>query len=112
MSVIVKLARPVRSIDRDLTSLTFREPTGRDIIAAGTLFSVGEDGRKIIEAAAVGRMIGRLAGITPDAVDALALSDFNACMGAVMGFLVETPARSSTDTSRRPAGGETPPSST
>ena len=106
--ITIKLTTPLKSIDRDLTEVTLREPTGKDMVRSGYPLRITDDGVDV-NAAPMHKLIGVCAGITPDAVDTMAIPDWNACCMAVMGFFsrAATPPASASSTSSAPGGGET-----
>lgn len=106
MSVTVKLSRPITAIDQTFTELTFREPTGADVVASG--HPIGSDGKLgKVDAESVAVLIGRLAGLPRRSVDEMPISDWSACMKAVMGFFGDGDPKSSTDSSSAVDGGVT-----
>lgn len=101
------LTRPIRVLDKDVTEITFREPTGADLVRCGFPVRILTGGATEIDTGAVARLIAALAGIPPNAVERLAIPDFSAAMTTVMGFFgaSATAGSSSTDTSTAPASG-------
>jgi hypothetical protein len=84
-----KLSRPVKSVDRDVAELSLREPTGLDMRSCGDQSDAGF----------THRLIARLAGITPAAVDAMAGRDVIALGRIINRDFLEPPEpeTSSTD---------------
>lgn len=92
-----QLTKAVTSVDREISSVTLREPTGKDIRSADP------DAPDYTH-----RLIARLANITPEALDDMAARDVMALGRIVAAFLAEIrPRRSSIATSSADAGGET-----
>lgn len=94
-SVILKLTTPVPGEDGQITALELREPTGKDIRQAGVPFAMTEGADIKIDAEAMHKMITALSGQAGFVIDRLSAADWNAAMGAVMGFFgAPTPAQS------------------
>ena len=92
-----KLSRPVTSVDKQFSELSLREPTGLDLRSCGDQTDAGY----------THRLIARLAGITPAAVDAMAGRDVIALGRIINRDFLETsePETSSTDTTSADASG-------
>lgn len=91
MSAVIPLSKPVKAHGDEVSELTLREPTTKDIIELGlpTLIIPGADGQSTgveIRQPVVARYISRLAAIPMGSVEALAVKDFSLCTAAVMGF--------------------------
>lgn len=104
---VVTLSHPLRVLKDDVAELTFREPTGADLVKCGYPMRFNGDGMTEVVTPAMSKMIAALAGIPPVSVERLSVPDWNACMTVVMDFFGAPTATSSTDTSRPPAGGAT-----
>lgn len=91
----ITLSRPITSIDREMTELTLREPNGHDLVKSGYPIRFGASEATEVDAGAMTILIGRLAGVPYDVVAKLPVGDWNACMGAVMGFFGASPAPTS-----------------
>lgn len=94
MSVTLALKKPIQAGDKEISELTFREPTGGDIMELGqpTLLLPSADGTSVaveVRAGVIGRYIMKLAAIPLPSVKALAPSDFARCQGVVMDFLTD-----------------------
>ncbi len=101
------LRAPLRVLDRDVHSVTFREPTGNDLIECGFPLRMGE-GEARPDAKCIAALIARLCNLTPDAPGRMHAGDFNLAMGIVLGFLgPSTPEPRSTSISTSAAGGAT-----
>ena len=81
----VVLRKPVQAHGETIDTLTFREPTGEDIIACGYPLQMG-DGAATPIAGVIAKYIGRLGGIPASSVGRLSASDFQACMAAILPF--------------------------
>jgi hypothetical protein len=86
--VKLTLTRPVKQGDEEIVCLDLREPTAGDVMECGYPLTIG-DGEATPNADAVGRLISRLAGVPPSVVKQLAVHDFQACLGVVLGFFGE-----------------------
>lgn len=86
MSVSVALTKPVQAHGDEVAVLELRKPTGKDIRVCGMPYRI-EAGAVVIDAAACAKLIAGLAAVPPSTVDALAASDWTACVNAIMGFL-------------------------
>lgn len=91
MSVTVLLKHPVTAHGEEVSELTLREPTTKDIMEIGlpTLIVPSTDGSSVgveIRQKVVGRYVSRLAQIPMSSVEALKPGDFARCSAAVMGF--------------------------
>lgn len=83
--VVIKLARPITAHGVEVNELTLREPNAGDVMECG--YPLAIDGSSVIpQAASISKMISRLAGIPPSSVKQLSMPDYNAAMGAVLGF--------------------------
>ena len=94
MSVTVPLSKPIKAHGDEVSELTLREPTTKDVIELGlpTLIIPGADGQSTgveIRQPVVARYVSRLAAIPMGSVKALSLKDFSLCTAAVMGFFGE-----------------------
>lgn len=119
----VSLRAPISWHNEEVSQLTFREPTGEDLVHCGTPFDMflpeeGTDQTVMIariNAQSIGKLIARLASTeegTPAGkgiVKKLSAPDFMKCQEAVLSFF-DMPASapvlsSSTDTSTSPVPG-------
>lgn len=90
----ITLSKPVEAHGERLAVLTLREPTGKDITAAGMplrFAGAGDAMQAEIDAAPMSRMIARLAGVPPSAVDALSASDWMEAATGVLLFFAPAP---------------------
>lgn len=84
----ITLTRIVKQGDEEIRELDLREPTAGDVMECGYPLTIG-DGEATPNAAVVGKLIARLAGVPPSVVKQLAVHDFQACLGVVLGFFGE-----------------------
>jgi len=84
----VALKKPITAHGEDVTVLTFKEPTGQEIIECGYPMRIA-DGGVIPETGSIAKYISKLASVPPSSVRQLGPDDFNACMSAVLGFFGE-----------------------
>jgi hypothetical protein len=104
--VTVKLSRAITVIGREFDQLQFREPVGNDLVECGMTGVTSADGTTKLDPAAMGKLIGKLAGIPAASVGLLPVRDWIACAAAVSSFFADTPSSSSsTDTSTAADGG-------
>ena len=87
----IQLSRPITAHGEETSELNFREPTVKDIRQIGLpqrlVPSTNSESVSVeVRADIVGQYIARLAAVPLSSVDQLAIRDFNACMGVVMGF--------------------------
>lgn len=83
------LTKPIKAHGEDVSVLTFREPTGKDIRECGVPYSIGQRGDEVVtypDARNTAKLIVALAGIPTSSVDQLSMADFNAAMMVVIGF--------------------------
>ncbi len=108
-TVTVKLTRPVVNIDQTITSVTLRQPTGRDLVACGYPLKFTAEGGTEVDAASMHKLIGRIGNISNLAMDNLPAADWQACCLECMGFFAIPASQeaSSGDTFSSPAGGAT-----
>lgn len=91
VSITVQLAKPIMAHGEEVSLLTLREPTTKDVIELGlpTLIIPSADGGTPgveLRQGVISRYISRLAQIPKSSVEAMALADFSRCTEAVMGF--------------------------
>ncbi|MBR0677948.1 phage tail assembly protein [Roseomonas alkaliterrae] len=96
MNVRIPLSTPIEAHGETLSEITLREPTGRDLRLCGLPYRIAmETGEATIDAPAMAKMIAALAAIPPSAVDRLSAEDWQAAMGAVLGFFGKAEAAAS-----------------
>ena len=88
---VVALSRPVMAHGVELSELTLREPTTKDVIELGlpTLIIASADGGGTgveIRQPVIARYISRLAQVPMGTVEKLSLPDFSRATAAVMDF--------------------------
>ena len=91
MSAVIPLSKPIKAHGDEVSEISMREPTTKDIIELGlpTLIIPGADGQSTgveIRQPVVARYISRLAAIPMGSVESLAVKDFSLCTAAVMSF--------------------------
>jgi hypothetical protein len=91
VAVTVMLSKPIKAHGEEVTQLTFREPTPRDLMQLGfpSLIVPSADGGVSgieVRAKVIGAYIARLAGIPPSSVEAMSVSDFIACQSEILPF--------------------------
>lgn len=82
----VTLNKPIKAHGDEVTTLTFREPNGDDIMTCGFPLQMNGDGSFTPIAGVIGKYISRLAGIPASSVKALTAPDFQACMMTIIPF--------------------------
>jgi hypothetical protein len=84
----VTLSKPIKAHGRELSELTLRPLTGRDLRICGAPFKVGMRGEEgIVDTQAVSSLISELASVPISSVDQLVGVDWFACWGVIQGFL-------------------------
>ena len=95
MNVRIPLSTPIEAHGETLSEITLREPTGRDLRLCGLPYRISmETGEATIDASAMAKMISALAAVPPSTVDRLSAEDWQAAMGAVLGFFGKAAADS------------------
>lgn len=85
MSTTIKLRHPIMAHGVEIHELTLREPTAGDVMESG--YPIALKGDLVFpQPDPLGRLIARLADIPPSSVKQLTMADYNAAMGAVLGF--------------------------
>lgn len=88
--VTIRLSSPVTVIDREISEIALRPPTGKDLIATGNPMAINLDGGPggiNFDTKVMAAMIARLGNLTVTAVEDMAAEDFMAAALAVMVFL-------------------------
>jgi hypothetical protein len=86
--VPVTLSNPIKAHGRDVSELTLRPLTGKDLRICGAPFKVGMRGQEgILDTQAVSSLICELAGVPISSVDQLAGVDWFTCWSVIQGFL-------------------------
>lgn len=86
MTTTVQLKKPIEAHGELKSELTFSEMVAGDIMECGYPFRQDSKNGGGIDAAVVGKLIGRLAKIPDSSVKSLCVQDFNACLEVVLGF--------------------------
>jgi Phage tail assembly chaperone proteins, E, or 41 or 14 len=90
----VPLSAPVTAHGKEVKILTLREPKGSDIMDFGYPVVMETNGKGAmaikVDAKAAGELGGHLANIPPNVVRGLPLADFNALVGVVGSFFMES----------------------
>jgi len=84
-AVTIALSKPITAHGAEVDQLSLREPNAGDVMECGYPLGMQDD-LAIPQAAPIGRLIARLAGIPPSSVKQLAMPDYNRAMGVVLGF--------------------------
>lgn len=96
------LSQPIQAHGETVRTLTFRTPTGADLVKCGMPFRFtqrnGETSRDI-DTIATAALIARLASVPPSSVETMTARDFVEGMAIVTGFLGAVPETSLADTS-------------
>ena len=109
--VPVALLQPIKAHGRDVSELTLRPLTGKDLRICGAPYRIGRAGDEgIVDSQAVSAMISELAGIPISSVDQLSAADWFACWGAIQGFLDGSSSSTATQNASSPATSTQPPS--
>lgn len=87
MAETLSLSKPITAHGNEVTALTLRLPTGKDISACGVPYKLAADGEMSINAPAMHRMIAQLAAVPPSSVDQMAAGDWNRAAMLVLGFI-------------------------
>jgi hypothetical protein len=87
----IKLSKPLMAHGVEVSTLTFREPTPKDLMQLGfpSLIVPSADGGVSgieVRAKVIGAYISRLASIPPSSVEAMSVSDFIAAQSEILPF--------------------------
>lgn len=94
--VTYKLSRPVQSEGETIKQLTFRQPTGGDLMLLGDQYPISFDaeGGIRINPGAMGEIMWRLANVPAPTVRSLSAKDFSGlCWALAPLFLPDVPER-------------------
>lgn len=113
---ILKLSKAILMGGKEISELTFRKPTGRDVRCCGlpTKSEITPGGAQLqhVDTEAAARYISELAGIPPSSVDLLDPADFVEAVSLIASFFNKAAAPSSTAATSSPASStESTPSS-
>ena len=86
MPVTIGLSKPIQAHDKEVSALTLRDLTAKDIRVLGFPFTITKDGAVAPDSAIIARYVVTLAAIPTSSVDQMAPADFMAVTEAVMGF--------------------------
>lgn len=87
--IVIDLTTPVQANGELVKKLTFRRPTGGDIMALGEGYPVIIDWRSgtiSLNPSVMGAMMSTLAAVPPSTIKALDSEDWSTCAHALMGF--------------------------
>jgi hypothetical protein len=87
--VVIKLENPVLAHGDMVSQLTFRRPTGADIMAMGEGYPINinwQTGAVTPNPPVMGDMMSRLAEVPPSTIKALDAEDWSTCAHALMRF--------------------------
>ena len=87
--VVINLTTPVQAHGEMLKSITFRRPTGKDIMSIGDQYPIHIDwatGQVRPNPPAMGDMMSRLAAVPPSTIENMDAEDWSTCAHALMGF--------------------------
>lgn len=88
----VQLRKPLRlEGGRELSELSFREPTGGDINRYGNPVRIDTAGEVIIDERKMSMMIGALSGVLTPYLDRLDPRDWNTCAYRLRNFFIPEP---------------------
>jgi Phage tail assembly chaperone proteins, E, or 41 or 14 len=110
MTTTVKLTTPVEAYGDQITEITFRPPTGKDIRKTGLPNNtVQEEGVTVsrVDMEAIAKLIILLGNVPSGTVDAMTIVDYMACAKAVSDFFgtSEETKTSSRDITTSPGSG-------
>jgi hypothetical protein len=89
--IVINLKKPVMANGEMVKSLTFREPTGGDMLMIGERWPVNIDwstGVVTPNPEIMGNVMSTLAAVPPSTIKAMRAKDFSTCAHALMGFFV------------------------
>jgi hypothetical protein len=92
--ITIELQAPVQAHGEMVKKLTFRRPTGGDIMAMGDGYPIHIDwgsGRITPNPPVMGAMMSALAAVPPSTIKALDSEDWSTCAHALMGFFPPGP---------------------
>lgn len=93
MALALQLNKTIKVGNREVTELQLREPIARDFFVCGLPMAMLrlEEGREFwafeFRMKPLAMLIGRLAGIPPDAVKTMSMRDIGQCQSFILGFL-------------------------
>ena len=91
---VVTLSAPIKAHDQEISQLTLRRPTGKDVREMGYPYKLDASQAVILQSGVIAAYVARLADIPPSSVDLLDPVDLNALGLEIVGFfLVSDPNR-------------------
>jgi hypothetical protein len=91
--ITVRLRRPILGNNREeLQELTFREPTGRDIVRYGNPVRIDSSGEIQVDEKKMLAMMAQLSGVLPPMLEAMSPVDWNSCAYRLRIFFLPDPA--------------------
>jgi len=89
--ITITLRKPVMANGEMMKELTFREPTGGDMLLIGEKWPVNIDWQTGVvtpNPEVMGDVMSTLAAVPPSTIKSLKAKDFSTCAHALMGFFV------------------------
>jgi hypothetical protein len=89
--IVIDLKKPVMANGEMVKKLTFREPTGADMVQIGEKWPVNIDWQTGVvtpNPEIMGNVMSTLGAVPPSTIRALKGKDFSTCAHALMGFFV------------------------
>lgn len=107
MSKVLNLTKTIKTFSgAEVSQITFREPTGDDLIHCGMpwAYEMDDQGRqtRVTNTRAVGRYIERLCGVEAQVAHMMAVPDFLEAVGIVSGFFLAPAPKSQSSTGISP----------
>ena len=87
--IVIELTTPVMAHGEMIKKITFRRPTGADIMSLGDGYPINinwQTGAVTPNAPVMGMMMSLLAAVPPSTIKALDAEDWSTCAHALMGF--------------------------
>ena len=87
--VVIELRSPIKIAGETIKKITFREPTGGDLIQIGEKWPVNIDwttGIVTPNPEIMANVMSVLAAVPPSTIDAMDAEDWSTCAHALMGF--------------------------
>ena len=87
--ITIELVTPVQAYGDKLTKLTFRRPTGGDIMAMGDGYPIvinWHTGQVTPNPKVMGEMMSMLANVPPSTIKSMDAEDWSTCAHALLGF--------------------------
>jgi len=89
--ILITLRKPIMANGEMVKTLTFREPTGNDMMVIGEKWPVNIDwttGVVTPNPEVMGNVMSALAAVPPSTIKAMTGKDFSTCAHRLMGFFV------------------------